>query len=175
MTMLELSTILSGLMVTRENDNVLYESRRPYPSAGARYPTEAYLLPFNVEGLEHRVHHYSPRNHSLEKLWRFSPDQIAECFPHDSWCHDSGVAIVMTSCFRRAAVKYQERAYRFCTLEAGHAAQNVCLLATSEGLVSCPYGGYVDESLMRVLDINPNEEIPLHLLLIGRGYAEPRG
>jgi SagB-type dehydrogenase family enzyme len=167
-TIEELSTVLSGLMVTRQRQDELYESRRPYPSAGARYPIEAYVLPFNVAGLEQRVHHYSPRGHTLERLWKFSPEQLSECFPNDSWCCESGVAIILTACFLRTAVKYQERAYRFCSLEAGHAAQNVCLLATSAGLASCAYGGYVDEAVMRLVDINPNEEIPLHVLFVGK-------
>jgi SagB-type dehydrogenase family enzyme len=170
-TIEELSSVLSGLMITGEFGDVNYGSRRPYPSAGARYPLETYILPLNVDGLENRVYHYSPRGHTLEKLWSFSPEEIGACFPSDSWCQESGAAIVMTACYRRAAVKYQERAYRFCALEAGHAAQNLCLLATAEGLASCPYGGYVDESLMRLLDVNPNEEIPLHVLFVGKGVS----
>jgi SagB-type dehydrogenase family enzyme len=167
MSMLELSLVLSGLMVTKENSNVMYESRRPYPSGGARYPTEAYVLPFNTQGLEHRVHHYSPRRHSLEKLWTFSPERIQACFPHDTWCAQSGAAIILTSCYHRTAIKYQERAYRHCMLEAGHAAQNISLIATNEGLISCPYGGFIDEEIIRLIDANPDEEIPVHVVLVG--------
>jgi SagB-type dehydrogenase family enzyme len=169
MNMQELSIVLSGLRVTRENNNVLYESRRPYPSAGARYPIEVYVIPFNVQGLEQRVHHYCPRTHNLEKLWSFSPEQIKSCFPNDSWCHESGAAIVMTGCYYRTAIKYHERGYRYCTLDAGHAAQNICLLATNERLASCPYGGYIDEALMRLIDATPSEEIPLHVVFVGKG------
>jgi SagB-type dehydrogenase family enzyme len=168
MSMQELSLVLSGLMVTRENNNVLYESRRPYPSGGARYPTEAYVLPFNVQGLEQRVHHYSPRGHVLEKLWSFSPERIKACFPHDAWCAESGAAIVLTTCYHRSAIKYQERAYRHCLLEAGHAAQNICLIATNEGLMSCPYGGFIDEEMIRLIDANPDEEVPVHVMFVGR-------
>lgn len=163
----QLSNILSGIMITAEPDAIELTSRRAYPSAGGRYPLEAYVLPLRVEGLTQCVYHYHARVHGLEELWTFTNKELSACFPHNSWAHSSGAVVVLTAYYKRSSVKYLERAYRYCLLEAGHAAQNICLLASAEGLGCCPYGGFDDEPLMRLLSINPVQEIPVYALFIG--------
>ena len=74
-------------------------------------------------------------------------------------------------------MKYRERAYRYCLLAAGHAAQNMLLLAESRNIGGCPYGGFCDEPVMRLLDLNPAEELPLYALFFGKlkAAATPPG
>jgi hypothetical protein len=42
---------------------------RAYPSAGARYPLEIYVLINDLNGLSDGIYHYSPYDGSLEVLW----------------------------------------------------------------------------------------------------------
>lgn len=162
-----LSRILTGIGLSHEGAEVTLESRRPYPSAGGRYPLEAYVLPLNVAGLAQRVHHYHVRTHRLEKLWEFSQSELTDCFPLPDWSREAAAVIVLTASHQRTSIKYGEKAYRFCLLEAGHAAQNMCLLAGAESVAACPYGGFVDDSLARLLDVNPDEEFPVYTLFVG--------
>lgn len=163
-----LTRVLDGIAITTRGSEVEWDSRRGYPSAGARYPTEAYIIPLHVEGLERRVHHYNVRHNRLEKLWSVDDMALRSCFPLDTWWESADMLIVLTSFHKRSAVKYGERAYRFCLLEAGHAAQNLSLFSAAAGLGACAYGGFCEEPLMRLLDIHPNDEVPVHTLFLGR-------
>lgn len=163
----EVSRILSGLQITSSGPSP-FDARRGYPSAGSCYPLEVYLLPIRVKGLKRHLYHYHVRTHSLEELWPITSKDFKSCFPEDPWCSAAGVVVILTACHTRGYLRFLERAYQFCLLEAGHAAQNVHLLATAEGLNSCSYGAFHDQPLMRFLDINPNEEFPVSTIFIGK-------
>jgi SagB-type dehydrogenase family enzyme len=166
----KLSRVLSTLRITSGFSNTTYDSRRAYSSAGGRYPIEAYILPLRVTGLKPCVHHYNVRSDSLEQLWSFTAANYNSCFPREVWCADAAAAVILTACHGRASIKYGERAYRYCLIEAGQIAQNIQLLCTDEGLGCCNFGGFHDESVMRLLDIDPNQEIVLHTLFFGHTF-----
>ena len=165
----DVSYLLQGLgqvdelLTGREDD-----FRRSYPSAGGRYPLEGYVVPLRVHGLKQSVYHYHVRTHSLEELWPVSQSAFEECFLKDEWCLSAGLVVFLSASYRRSSIKYNERSYRYCLLEAGHAAQNMLLLAESRNLAGCPYGGFCDEPVMRLLDLNPQEELPLYALFFGK-------
>lgn len=112
-----LSYILNGLRMLPDAPDSEYSSRRAYPSGGARYPLEAYILPLRVEGLSSHVHHYHVRSHGLEELWEFSSADFKSCFGIDEWCLSSAAVIVLTCCHQRSFVKYRERSYRLALLD----------------------------------------------------------
>jgi len=64
--------------------------------------------------------------------------------------------------------KYNERGYRFVLLDAGHLGQNVCLMATAMNLGVLPIGGFLDDELNRLLDIDGVHESVVYPLLVGR-------
>lgn len=49
-------------------DQIIDNSKRPYPSAGARYPLEVYPIMLNCEGLKKGLYHYNVKENSLELL-----------------------------------------------------------------------------------------------------------
>ena len=53
-------------------------------------------------------------------------------------------------------------------IEAGHLAQNFCLLADSEDFGSCPIGGFIESKVISLLDIGNVNEYPIYLLSIGK-------
>lgn len=140
--------------------------RRTYPSAGARFPIECYLMAYRVEGLAAGCYHYKVRTHELEVLWPADlasrADEIVSPF-----ISNPAAAIVMTSVISRAEVKYGYKAYPFSYLEAGHIAQNILLAAAGSGIGTCPIGGFVDQTVADLLDLT-GDEIPVYVIAAGR-------
>jgi SagB-type dehydrogenase family enzyme len=81
------------------------------PSSGNLHPTEAYVFPSNVPGIDDGVYHYLSRDHALEL--RCESDNRSEA-PARLW-------IGLSSVHWREAWKYGERAFRYCQLDVGHA------------------------------------------------------
>ena len=141
---------------------------RAAPSPGALYPTELYLAAFAVQGLEPGIYHYRVDVHGLEPL---NPGdcraRLAEATSYPSIFTGASCAIVLTTMFDRVRFKYGERGYRFALLEAGHIAQNILLAATELELASVPIGGFVDDEVDALLDLDGVSEATLYVIPVG--------
>ena len=84
-----------------------------------------------------------------------------------SWVVDGAVSFIFIGVYRRTTEKYGERGIRYVHIEAGHAAQNLCLQATALGLGSVPVGAFHDEQITGLLNIS-KEEQPLYVIPVGR-------
>lgn len=153
---------------------------RAVASGGALYPLEFYVVALNVEGLDPGLYHYGVETGALDVVKPgASRAQLKQVVNWEGLDIDNAsLAIVVTASFRRTTVKYQDRGYRMVLMEAGEAAQNLCLLATSMGLGACLLGGFHDDLLSGFLDIDGVDEAPLLPLLLGRpapvvGGVEP--
>ena len=67
----------------------------------------------------------------------------------------------------RSSFKYGQRAYRFALLEAGHVAQNLLLAAEGLDLGALPVGGFFDDELNRLLQLDGCQEFVVYLVLMG--------
>lgn len=138
---------------------------RSYPSAGARFPIELYLISFNLEGIDKGVYHYSLLGNHLEVLLQKDIDEhytdIVSPYVHNAPC-----AILLTTVLSRSEVKYGMRSYLYSALECGHIGQNLYLAATELGLGCCAVGGFKDETLKELIDLT-DEELPMYVLAIG--------
>jgi len=159
----EVSLLLNGCKI---NEKEGYFERRAYPSAGARFPIEIYPVVFNVEGLKPGAYHYNSNNHSLELLIEKDLGKSTSDFV-SSFIENPAMALIMTAVIPRSEVKYGLKAYPFSLIEAGHIGQNIYLLSTKYNLGCCAIGGYVDETICKVLDLT-KEEIPIYSLAIGK-------
>lgn len=145
--------------------------RRSYPSAGARFPIEAYCLVLNPgEGLRHGLFHYNIKDHSLEilleeKITREELEKIASY----EFIANSSLIIFLTAVFWRTQNKYGERGYRFVLIETGHIGQNVYLVSEALGLKCCAVGGFrvSDRQIEEYLDIDGNNESIVYTFAIG--------
>jgi SagB-type dehydrogenase family enzyme len=81
---------------------------------------------------------------------------------------NANVLFMFSAVFHRTLKKYGARGYRYILLEAGHAAQNVCLLAAEEGLGALCAGGFIDSKLNRFLEFDGRTESVLYC--VGVGY-----
>lgn len=155
----------SGLIHSSGNyDN----TKRPYPSAGGRYPLEIYPIALKVEKLKQGLYHYNVRDNTLELLLKedLSP-WIYKTFGRQDWLLQSSIFFIITGVLDRSRIKYRDRGYRFTLIEAGHLAQNICIFATKLGLGSCPLGGYIDSEVDRLLDLQYISERTLYTIAIG--------
>jgi len=145
-----------------------HDGQRTSPSAGALYPLELYCLVGSVSGFEAGVYHYRPVPHAL--VLHQSGDrrvELADAAFDQDWIAVAPLLLAFAVVFQRTARKYGERGVRYVHMEVGHAAQNVCLMATSLGCSSVTVGAFDDDAVKAVLQL-PQNETPLYLLPVGR-------
>jgi len=165
----ELSYLLFASCGLINLGKTLDESRRPYPSAGARYPLEVYPLVLNCEEIKNGLYHYNVKENSLELLLEEDLRYwVTKNTNGEKWTATTAVIFIITGVLDRTRIKYGERGYRYALLEAGHLGQNICLLATELGLGSCALGGYIDQEVDKLLDIDLQKEFTLYLIAVGK-------
>ncbi len=158
------------LTVILRSNRVLDFKRKPhkrtYPSGGARFPVETYVISFNVKELDPGAYHYNIKDNSLELLlkenFRKKEKKIVSFA-----LHNPSAAIIFTSVISRLEVKYGYKAYPYSFIEAGHMAQNIELTCTQEKIGCCCVGGFIDDVLIEALDLT-KYEIPLYVMGLGK-------
>lgn len=152
LSLTELGTLLGNALGMRD------ETLRHYPSGGALYPIETYILGNVAVGYPSGVFHYHPKAHALEFLW-----ETPTSFAMSNILRSPDIAlapqlIVFTSVWNRSGAKYGDHAYSHGLLEAGHMAENVLLVATALGMSTRPIAGYDDAALAKLLDLDERIE-----------------
>ena len=141
---------------------------RTAPSAGGLYPLELYLVAGDVEDLPPGVYRYQPDGHQLVKTGDGDKRAgLAEAALEQEWVEEGAVDFVFTTVYERTTGKYGERGIRYVHMEAGHAAQNLCLQAAALGLGAVTIGAFYDEQVSRLLNL-PADEQPLYVIPVGR-------
>lgn len=97
-------------------------------SSGNLQPSECYLLLPPIGGISTQTSlcHYAPKEHALEVLCEY-----------DSPLPNTQIVLLLSSVLWREAWKYGERSWRYCQLDAGHAAAAVRISAATLGWESC--------------------------------------
>ena len=141
---------------------------RATPSAGALYPVETYLVIHNVEEIEPGIYHYGIKNHELEQLKQgdFREDVALAALDQDM-AYSANVVFIWTAVFERAKWKYNQRAYRYIYLDAGHIAQNITLAAISLELATCQIGALYDEEVNSLLNVDGEKESVVYMTVVG--------
>lgn len=141
---------------------------RTAPSAGALYPIETYLVVNNVKEISPGVYHYNIQNHYLELLKEGGyAVETANAALGQRMCVEASVVFIWTAIFQRMKWKYDQRAYRYVYLDAGHIAENLALSATSLGLDSCQIGALYDDKVNQVIDVDGAEESVIYMSVVG--------
>jgi SagB-type dehydrogenase family enzyme len=133
---------------------------RTAPSAGATHPLEVYAV--TARG----VFHWEPRG----QLTRVEAADVRPALERAAGGQGVVGAAPLVVAFAgvqaRTASKYGERAERYVSLEAGHAAQNVLLEATALGLGAVPVGAFDDDAVGRALPLSCDER-PIYMVAVG--------
>jgi SagB-type dehydrogenase family enzyme len=175
-----LSALLWGSYGAIRTDSILLDGPlallRPVPSAGGLFPLELYVATQRVQGLADGLHHYNVRHHTLEPLSNGPIFKTLQphLFMYPAIEHANAI-VFLAAVFKRTQKKYGARGYRYILLEAGHVAQNLCLLAVEQSLGSLCMGGYSDGELNRVLGLSPLHEGVVYSVAVGWPSSnEPR-
>ena len=144
------------------------EGHRTAPSALATYPLEVYVVVGNVENLAEGIYKYEPLGHEIVKVIDGDKrDELSAAAMGQTSVRDGAIDIVITAVYERTTAGFGDRGIRFVHLEAGHAAQNVCLQATALNLGTVTVGGFDDEQVKELLNPTENEQ-PLYIMPVGR-------
>lgn len=155
--------------ITTQKINDWNTSFRAYPPGGARYPLELYLVVFNVKNLVKGIYHFNVKYNTLELIKGGSfKNQMIKLFGNTNWVGKAGFIVLVSSVFGRTLIKYGNRGYRLVLLEAGHLAQNIYLLSTSLKLGCCALGGFLDNQLNSLLNLEKTNESVIYALAIGK-------
>ena len=170
LTLSEVSYILNssyGISGTLENlEKEYYQELRTSPSAGGLYPLEIYFYANKIEGLEKGIYHYNPSEHNLSVLQKGELD-LSEFTSYSSIAKQSACVIFITAVFPRLSYKYGERSYRFVHLDAGHLGQNIYLSAESIDIGALAVGGFFDDEINSLLNIDGITEGIVYEFFIG--------
>ena len=80
---------------------------------------------------------------------------------------EGAIDIVISAVCERTTTKYGDRGVRYVHMEAGHAAQNICLQATALGLGVVTVGAFYDDQVKDVVAML-EDEVPLYIIPVGR-------
>ena len=146
---------------------------RAAPSAGAAYPIELYPAVSSVESLTQGIYHYQVRSHELRRVREGDfGHEMSRAALGEKMLARANAVLVLSAVLRRTEKLYKDRAHRYVLFEAGHIAQNTCLVATSMGLGACAIGAFRDRDLSRVIGVDGREENVLYLVAVGKVSPE---
>ena len=155
---------------TQEFPEVEY-APRPYPSAGAAYEFELYLVVHNCEGLEPGLYHYDAGTHVLVAI-EVSSDQVQGLVVGAQYAMGAPappqIVITIAARFGRLAWKYSALAYALVLKDAGVLMQTFYLMATEMGLGACAIGIANIDLFAKMTGIEFHVEGPVGQFALGR-------
>jgi SagB-type dehydrogenase family enzyme len=141
---------------------------RTAPSAGALYPLEIYAIVGNVEFLTGGIYHYSSNDQTLTLIEEGDyRETLCRASLRQDVIRHAPAVLIITGIGEKTTRKYGERGIRYMLMEAGHAAQNICLQAVALGLGSVTIGAFTDIDVAKILKVGNNEN-PLYIIPVGK-------
>lgn len=143
-------------------------ARGPVPSAGGLQALEMYVVTFEQCWLPPGAYHFDRAgNHLSQIVPSASRQEWLTRVPSLASIDGDWILFVLVGDYSRAQAKYGPRGFRFLLIEAGHLAQNLCLLAGSLELCVLPLGGFFERDIARHLTLPASDEV-LYLLACGK-------
>lgn len=151
-----------------ESEEAWDRSRRSYPSSGARYPLETYVVLLRSSGVKPGIYHYNVKYNTLELISKGEyTNQIIHATHNQEGITDASMIVLISAVFKRTEIKYGDRGYRYVLLEAGHLAQNIYLIANSMNLYCYTRGEFFDDELNELLDLDGTYESVIYMVVVG--------
>jgi ribosomal protein S12 methylthiotransferase accessory factor len=163
-----LGSLLHWSVGRRRRGATSWSDARFFPSAGALYPLELYVIARAVTALPSALYHWDDVRHALERLPAASDavETIYESlrFP---WHRNAAAIAVVTARPRRMLAAYGARGYRFVLLEAGTVLQNLGLVTATLGLAGGAIGTNLDRAVEDSLRLDADDEVFLTAFAVG--------
>lgn len=143
---------------------------RVYPSAGAIYPLEIYIVVGNVENLNSGIYKYISQNHTLQliKTGDFRKELTKAALNQD-FISQAPVSFVWIANYNKVSWYGERGRTRYIHIDLGHSAQNLTLQATALGLGTVQVGAFNDEAVRNLLGLS-NDKTPVYIMPVG--YAK---
>jgi len=93
--------------------------------------------------------------------------QLEQILLAEQFLENANLIVFIATVFRRTLSKYGSRGYRYVLFEAGHLAQNLCLLAAERNLGSLCVGGFWDSRVNAFLGLNGVDDAVVYCVGIG--------
>ncbi|SDL26100.1 SagB/ThcOx family dehydrogenase [Halarsenatibacter silvermanii] len=139
---------------------------RSSPSAGATDPLKIHLAVSGVEDLKPGIYEYDTENHELiKKLKGDRGEELAGAALGQQAIADAPAVFLVTADYTRTTSRYGERGITYVHIEAGHAAQNINLMAEQMGLGAVMIGAFEDEAVVEIAGLDEKE--PLLIMPVG--------
>jgi SagB-type dehydrogenase family enzyme len=153
--------------------------RRKYPGGefmfraaactGALYSIEIYLICGEAGGVEPGVYLFSPHDLSLKHLRTGDyRGVLVRATAGEPSVQYAPVILACTGTYWRNSWKYQARTYRHFGWDNGTIIANMLAVSAARGFRSKVVHGFVDAEVNRLLGIDPQREVALNLVTIGR-------
>jgi SagB-type dehydrogenase family enzyme len=145
------------------------------PSGGARHPTEAYVVAFDVADLDPGIYHYSVRDHALSAIaGAIEPETLSETVYGLQERSDAPKAVLFfTSVLERSMWRYREpRTYSVVQNDIGHLMETLRLLSNGLGIPLSFGHGFEDSDLAALLGVDLLAEPPFRFAALGRNPPE---
>src|SRR5713101_6377098 len=139
---------------------------------GALYEVELYLVCGDLANLDAGVYHFAPAEFGLRRLragdYRC---MLLEATGGEPAVAHAPLTIICTCTYWHNAWKYQARTYRHFGWDNGTLLANLLAVATALGLPARVVCGFVDASVNRLLDVDPQREVAFSLVALGHVAA----
>jgi SagB-type dehydrogenase family enzyme len=140
------------------------------PSAGARHPFETFLLINRVDTLEPGLYRFLASKHKLQEVK--IDDTLCDAFAQANWSKEmlrtSAVIFIWVAIGYRMTYRYGNRGYRYMHLDAGHVCQNLYLAALAVDCGVCAVGGFYDDKVNELLNLDGLENFVIYMATVGR-------
>lgn len=141
---------------------------RAYPSPGALYAVDAFVIPSRVTGLAKGAFRYDPERHVLVTISDRPIDPASFSLPDVRGVVDGIAAFIALSInIARATQKYGDESYRILVAEAGCIAENLVLVAHALGLRAGPFTGVFDRLVDQAVGLPPEDASFVVGVLVG--------
>ena len=141
---------------------------RTAPSAGALYPLEVYVVAGKVNDLDEGIYKYKYHDHTIvHTLAGDKRTELSRAALNQGSIQRAPAVLLICAVYARVMSKYGERGIRYVDMEAGHAAQNVCLQAIALGLGTVVIGAFRDNEVKLIANLAADED-PTYFLPVGR-------
>lgn len=143
---------------------------------GALYHIDLYVACGDLQDLQAGVYHFSPHDFSLRGLRSGDHRKNLEVASGMDPSIEAAPCILMfASTYWRNAWKYQSRAYRHCYWDSGTILANLLATAAARNIEAKAVLGFVDDTVHRLLGLDPRREGALLLVALGRGAQSASG
>jgi oxazoline/thiazoline dehydrogenase len=147
-------------------------TERPYPSGGARYPLEIYVVNNRIKDIQKGIHYYDPLKHQIihlnkNKNYQKEFNQFVKRVLFPNLKREPDVIFIITAVFARTMWKYDKLGLSLILSDLGCLYQTMYLIATEMNLAPCPVGKIDEELVKNWAGLNWFEESHVGTFMLG--------